>query len=141
MRFPKNVHGFKPLTGFAKSSILNIWQCSYLSLPWASKKFQSRSLWNKHTAWKVSKYRFFSGPYLPVFGLKTWKYGPKKTPYLDTFHAVALFKNVPTFQIKQKQVRKSIKLKEEENKIFQVTNKDHRIKSDLFSVDFEHGWN
>ena len=65
----------------------------------------------------------------------------KKTPYLDAFHAVALFKNMPTFQIKQKQVRKSIKLKEEENKIFQVTNKDHRIKSDLFSVDFEHDRN
>ena len=48
---------------------------------------------------------------------------------------------MPTFQIKQKQVRKSIKLKEEESKIFQVTNKDHRIKSDLFSVDFEHDRN
>ena len=28
------------------------------------------------TAWKVSKYGVFSG-----------KYGPEKTPYLDTFHA------------------------------------------------------
>ena len=33
------------------------------------------------TAWKVSKYGVFSGP-------NTGKYGPKKTPYLDTFHAV-----------------------------------------------------
>ena len=33
------------------------------------------------TAWKVSKYGDFSGPYFPVFG-------PEKTPYLDTFHAV-----------------------------------------------------
>ena len=33
------------------------------------------------TAWKVSKCGVFSGPYFPVFG-------PKKSPYLDTFHAV-----------------------------------------------------
>ena len=33
------------------------------------------------TAWKVSKYRFFSGP-------NTGKDGPEKTSYLDTFHAV-----------------------------------------------------
>ena len=51
-----------------------------------------------YTAWKVSKYGVFSGPYFPVFGLNTEIYsvfslntgksGPKKTPYLDTFHAV-----------------------------------------------------
>ena len=29
----------------------------------------------------VQKYGVFSGPYIPVFG-------PEKTPYLDTFHAV-----------------------------------------------------
>ena len=48
------------------------------------------------TAWKVSKYGVFSGPYFPVFGLNmerygvsglnTGKYGPEKTPYLDTSH-------------------------------------------------------
>ena len=32
------------------------------------------------TAWKVSKYRVFSGP-------NVGKYGPKQIPYLDTFHA------------------------------------------------------
>ena len=37
---------------------------------------------------KVSKYGVFSGPYFPVFGLDTVKYGPEKTPYLDNFHAV-----------------------------------------------------
>ena len=37
--------------------------------------------------WKVSKYGAFSGPYFPVFGLNTGKYGPEKTPYLDTFYA------------------------------------------------------
>ena len=36
----------------------------------------------------MSKYEVFSGPYFPVFGLNTEKYGPEKTPYLDTFHAV-----------------------------------------------------
>ena len=29
----------------------------------------------------------FSGPYFPVFTPNTGKYGPEKTPYLDTFHA------------------------------------------------------
>ena len=61
--------------------------------------------------WKVSKYGVFSGQYFPAFGLNTkryfvslciqsecgylsvfspnaGKYGPGKTPYLDTFHAV-----------------------------------------------------
>ena len=41
-----------------------------------------------NTAWKVSKYGVFSGPYFPVFGLNTGKYGPEKTPYFDTVHAV-----------------------------------------------------
>ena len=35
------------------------------------------------TAWKVSKHGFFSAP-------NTCKYGPEKTPYLGTFHAVVL---------------------------------------------------
>ena len=43
---------------------------------------------NDSTAWKVSKYGVISGPYFPVFGLNTGKYGPEITPYLDTFHAV-----------------------------------------------------
>ena len=25
-----------------------------------------------------------------VFGPNTWKYGPEKTPHLDTFHAMCL---------------------------------------------------
>ena len=36
----------------------------------------------------MSKYRVFSGPYLPVFNPNTVKYGSEKTSYLDTFHAV-----------------------------------------------------
>ena len=56
------------------------------------------------TVWKVCKYGVFSGPYFPAFGLNTErygvslriqsecgkKYGPEKTPYLDTFHTVLL---------------------------------------------------
>ena len=55
------------------------------------------------TASKVSKYGVISGPFFPVFGLNirstpylsvfslnTGKYGPEITPYLDTFHAVAV---------------------------------------------------
>ena len=42
------------------------------------------------TAWKVSKYGVFSGPYFPVFGLNTGIYGPEKTSYLDTFYPVVI---------------------------------------------------
>ena len=37
---------------------------------------------------KCSNMKFFSGPYFPVFSPNTGKYGPERTPYLDTFHAV-----------------------------------------------------
>ena len=54
------------------------------------------------TAWKVSKYGVFPGPYFPVFGLNTGekcqyispntrKYRPEQPPYLDSFHAVFRF--------------------------------------------------
>ena len=36
----------------------------------------------------MSKYGVISGPYFPVFELNTGKYGPEKTPYLETFHPV-----------------------------------------------------
>ena len=38
----------------------------------------------------MSKYGDFSGPYFNVFGMNTGKYGPEKSPYLDTFHAVLI---------------------------------------------------
>ena len=57
--------------------------------------------WLATTAWKVSKHGLFFGPYLPVLWLNTeiygvnlriqpeyGKYGPERTRYLDTFHAV-----------------------------------------------------
>ena len=38
----------------------------------------------------VSKYGVFSGPHFPVFSPNTGKYGPEKTPYLDTSRSVYL---------------------------------------------------
>ena len=49
------------------------------------------------TAWKVSKYGVFSGPRFSVFGLNTEKYGPEKTPYLDSFHSVLFTKQLHIF--------------------------------------------
>ena len=49
------------------------------------------------TAWKVSKYGVFSGP-------NAGKYGPEKTPYLDTFHADYAGQNI---WIKVKESRKN----------------------------------
>ena len=37
------------------------------------------------TEWKVSKYRFFSGPYFPVFSPNTRKYGPEKNSVFGRF--------------------------------------------------------
>ena len=60
---------------------------------------------NTFTAWKVSKYGVFSGPYFPVFGLNTGftrksRYSvriqenadQKKTPYLGTFYTLLFLK-------------------------------------------------
>ena len=59
----------------------------------------------------MSRYGVFSGPYFPVFGLNTEiytvnlriqskyrKYGPEKTPYLDTFHTVSVFVKASTLR-------------------------------------------
>ena len=42
----------------------------------------------------MSKYGVISGPYFPVLGLNTGKYGPEMTPYLDTFRAVDVLAGV-----------------------------------------------
>ena len=52
------------------------------------------------TVWKVSTYGVFSGPYFPVLGLNTVKYGPKKTPYLNTFYILAVLKILQILQEK-----------------------------------------
>ena len=41
------------------------------------------------TAWNVSSYGVFPGLYFLIFSSNKGKYGPEKTPYLDTFHAVS----------------------------------------------------
>ena len=41
------------------------------------------------TAWNVLTYGVFPGLYFSAFSPNTGKYGPEKTPYLDTFHAVS----------------------------------------------------
>ena len=47
------------------------------------------NLWlGTHCVKSVKIRSFFSGPCFPVFGLNTGKYGPEKTPYLNTFHTV-----------------------------------------------------
>ena len=43
---------------------------------------------------KCPNTEFLSGPYIPVFSPNTGKYGPEKTPYLDTFHAVKTEKKI-----------------------------------------------
>ena len=74
------IKGLKLLTIFAKSSE-DWYDSQYASVFTFSKFIHS-------TAWKVYKYRAFSVPYFPVFSPNIGKYGPEKTPYLDTFHAV-----------------------------------------------------
>ena len=68
-----------------------------------------------YTAWKVSKYGVFSGPYFSAFGLNTERYGvslriqsecgkmqTRITPNTDTFYAVLPFLYIKTgFYIKQ----------------------------------------
>ena len=65
----------------------NRWSGSLLFCLIFLKYVKQHSTFNHVTnsAWKVFKYGFSSGPYFPVFGLNTGKYGPEETPYLDTF--------------------------------------------------------
>ena len=35
--------------------------------------------------------RSYSSPYFLLFGLNTEKYGPEKTPYLETYHTVNIY--------------------------------------------------
>ena len=45
-------------------------------------------LWLRLEAWGANHYVNFSGQYFPVSSPSAGKYGPEKTPYLKTFHAV-----------------------------------------------------
>ena len=55
---------------------------------WMLQSEVSKKVLRLRTAWKLSKCGVFSGPYFPVFSPNTGKYGPEKSPYLDTFHEV-----------------------------------------------------
>ena len=113
-----NFYNFGPqTTKFISESILIVYKYSRRLLTRTlSPKVSSNNLllWLmtslltlKFTAWKVSKYGLFSDPYFPAFGLNTGKYGPDKTPYLDTFHKVILiFSNLilPNFILVSKSV-------------------------------------
>ena len=46
-----------------------------------TKLYSSNVNCDKCTAWKLCKYGVFSGPYFPIFGLNTGKYGPETVPY------------------------------------------------------------
>ena len=76
-----------------------------------------RWLWG-FTAWKVSKYRVFSGPYFPAFGLNTERYRAyfaslriqskcrkirtRKTTHLDNFHAVVVCTDISHWRYHQR---------------------------------------
>ena len=84
-------------TGFGNSRVLLFRKVSFSwFIIWASPVYKywlhfstvnsSFSLGPLNT-WKVSKYRLLSGP-------NTGKYGPEKTPYLDTFNAIPKMKMI-----------------------------------------------
>ena len=89
---------------FASISLTVFWwftgKLELISLPKFAQLIKRPML---YTAWKVSKYGVISGPYFPVFGLNTAKYGPEMTPYLDTFHAVSSFAGLLELLFKQEQ--------------------------------------
>ena len=56
----------------------------------------------------MSNYGVFSGPYFPVFELDIGKYGPEKTPYLDTFHQFKLENSLSLDPLKLRFVKESV---------------------------------
>ena len=50
---------------------------------------------------KKPKYGVISGPYFPLFGLNTEKYGPEITPYLDNFHKVRFRIDLLSIQVRK----------------------------------------
>ena len=83
------------------------------------------------TAYKVSKYGVFSGPYFPAFELnmeiyevnlrtqsKCGKIQTRKTPYLDTFHAV--YVPVKSILLEQHCTKNEVSIKDFFNKCDQI---------------------
>ena len=63
----------------------------------------------------MSKYEVFSGSCFPVFSPNTGKYGPGKTPYLETFHAVPIIKNLICNEVSNDSIRIHLMTSEELN--------------------------
>ena len=62
----------------------------------------------KSPPWKVSKYEVSSGPLFPIIGVNTGKYGPGKTPSLDTFSGIYSSTNWPPFTGGQSSILNSV---------------------------------
>ena len=88
---------------FAKNVFFNSSYFKCLLIPIIFVDTLFRAIFRTQTVWKVSKFEAFSGPYFPAFGLNTGKYGPEKTPYLDTFHAIKVY-NSANISILDKQM-------------------------------------
>ena len=57
----------------------------YLTREWSGLTLISEFSEFSATAWKVSKYGVFSGPYFPVFSPNVEKYGPEKNSVFGHF--------------------------------------------------------
>ena len=72
------------------------------------------------TAWKVSKYGGFSGPYFPVFSPNIGNYEAAKTPYLKTFQAVCDVNFIKPIRIKSKPNKRNEKCFTKRGDAFQI---------------------
>ena len=70
---------------FAKNVFFNSSYFKCLLIPIIFVDMLFRTIFRTQTVWKVSKCGVFSGPYFPVFGLNTGKYGPEKLRILTLF--------------------------------------------------------
>ena len=70
-----------------------ILNCSDIYIEWKKRLIQGCAKFEQVTAWKVSKKRSFFWSVFSCVPTNTRKYGPEKTPHLDTFHAVGLATN------------------------------------------------
>ena len=87
-------------------------------------------IWERLTAWKVSKYGVISGRYFSVFGLNIGKYGPEITPYLDTFHAVT---HVSSFMSMARSSRRDVLCKKCVLRKFEKFTGKHLCRSLFFN--------
>ena len=78
----------------------------------------------------MSKCGVFSGPYFPVFSANAGKYGPEKTLYLGTFHAVKLFKK---FKKSRLHIDKEFYKKSKYDSLKLITSKKQGFFEDKFS--------